>query len=84
MTVKEAIKFLVSMGGHAFEIIAYLLQLSTSFDFIFGLKSMTEIERKSNYSKLVLKSEKRSTDIIPIKNINLPVDKTTSFDSEMI
>ena len=34
MTVKKAIKFLISFGGHTFEIIAYLLPFSTSFDFI--------------------------------------------------
>ena len=32
MTVKEAIKFLISFGGHTFEIMAYLLPISTSFD----------------------------------------------------
>ena len=35
MPVKEAIKFLISFGGHTFEIIAYLLPFSTAFDFIF-------------------------------------------------
>ena len=38
MPVKEAIQFLISFGGHTFEIIAYLLPFSTAFDFIFGLK----------------------------------------------
>ena len=55
MTVKEAIKNLNSFGGHTFEIIAYLLPFPTAFDFIFGLKTMTEIEGKSYYSKLEFK-----------------------------
>ena len=42
MTVKEAIKFLVSFGGHTSEIIAYLLPFSTAFDFIFGLQTMRD------------------------------------------
>ena len=67
MTVKEAIKFLIPFGGHTFEIIAYLLPFSTSFDFIFGLKTMTEIEGMGNYSKLEFKFKKRSIDITPIK-----------------
>ena len=58
MTVKEAIKFLISFGGHTFEIIAHLLPFSTAFDFIFGLKTITEIEGKSNYSKLEFKFKK--------------------------
>ena len=52
MAVEEAIKLHISFGGHAFEIIAYLLPFSNSFDLIFGLKSMKEIEGKSNYAKL--------------------------------
>ena len=38
MPVKEAIQFLISFGGHIFEIIAYLLPFSAAFDFISGLK----------------------------------------------
>ena len=52
MTVKEALIYFISFGGHTFEIIAYVLPFSTSFDFIFGMKTMTEIEGKSNYSTL--------------------------------
>ena len=84
MTVKEAIKFLISFGGHTFEIIAYLLPFSTAFDFIFGLKTMTEIEGKSNYSKLEFKFKKRLTGITPSKDIHLPIGKTTAIDCEMV
>ena len=84
MTDKEAIKFFISFGDHTFEIIAYLLPFSTSFDFIFGLKCMTEIEGKSNYTKLEFKFKKRSIDITPSKDIHLPVGKTTGFDFEIV
>ena len=84
MAVKEAIKFFISFGGHAFEIIAYLLPFSTSFDFIFELKTMTEIEGKSNYSKLEFKFRKRAINITPSKDIHLPLGKTTVIDCEMI
>ena len=84
MTVKEAIKFLIAFGGHTFEIIGYLLPFSTSFDFIFGLKTMTEIEGKSNYSKYEFKCKKRSIGITQTKDIHLPVDKTEAFDCEMV
>ena len=52
MTFKEAINFFISNGGYTFEIIAYLLPFSTSFDFIFELKTMSEIEQKSKYLNL--------------------------------
>ena len=84
ITVKEAIKYLISFGDHAFKITAYQLPLSTSFDFIFGLNIMTENEGKNNYSKLEVKFKTRSIYITPIKDIHLPVSKTTAFDCEMI
>ena len=84
MTVKEAIKFLITFGGHTLEIIAYLLPFTTSFYFIFGLKTMTEIEGKSNYSKLEFKFKKGSISITPSKDIHLPVGKTSAFDCEMV
>ena len=84
MTVKEAIKFLISFGGHAFEIIAYLLPFSAVFYFISGLKTMTEIEGKSNYSKLEFKFRNRSISITPSKDIHLPTGKTTAFDCEIV
>ena len=70
--------------SHTFEIIAYLLPFSKAFDFIFGLKTMTEIEGKSNYSKLEFKFKKRSIGIIPTKDIHLRVGKTTAIDCEMV
>ena len=39
LTVKKAIKFLISFGGHTFEIIAYLVPFSTAFDFIFWIEN---------------------------------------------
>ena len=84
LTVKEAINFLISFGGHSFEIIAYLLPFSTAFDFISGLKTMTLIEGKSNYSKLEFKFKKRSIGITPSKDIHLPVGKRTTIDCEMV
>ena len=83
MTVKEAI-FFISFGSHTFDITAYLLPFSTAFDFIFGLKTMTEIEGKSNFSKLEFKFKKRSIGITPSKDIHLPVGKTTAIDCKMV
>ena len=73
----------MSFGDHTFEIIAYLLSFSTSFDIIVGLKTMTEIEGRSNYSKVGFIFKKRSIDITTIKGIHLPVGKTTAFHCEM-
>ena len=61
-----------------------MLPFSTAFDFIFGLKTMTEIEGKNNYSKLEFKFKKRSIGITPSKDIHLPVGKTTAIDYQML
>ena len=45
---------------------------------------MTEIEGKSNYSKLEFKFKKRSIGITPIKDIHLPVGKTTAIGCQMV
>ena len=45
---------------------------------------MTEIEGKSNYSKLEFKFKKRSIDVIPTKDIHLLVGKTTAIDCEIV
>ena len=45
---------------------------------------MTEIEGKSNYSKLEFKIKKRSIGIIPTKDIHLPVGKTKAIDFDMV
>ena len=58
ITAKEAIK-IISFGDHTFEIIAYLLPFSASFSPTFGLKTLTEIEGKSNCSKLELKTQEK-------------------------
>ena len=84
MTVNEATQFLISFGGHPWEIIAYLLPFSTTFDYILGLKTMTEFEGKNNYSNLKFKFKKRSIGITPSKGIHLPVGKTTTINCEMV
>ena len=45
---------------------------------------MTEIEGKSNYSKLESKFKKRSIGITPSKDIYLPIGKTIVIDCEML
>ena len=49
MTVTQAIKIVINLRGHVFEIIAYLLDLGQSLDLIFGVKSATEVEGKVDF-----------------------------------
>ena len=49
MMVKRLSNYCFPFGGHTLEIIAYLFPFSISYEFIFGLKTVTEIGEKSNY-----------------------------------
>ena len=49
MTATQAIKIVVNLRSHVFEIIAYLLDLGQSLDLIFGVKSATEVEGKVDF-----------------------------------
>ena len=49
MTATQAIKIVVNLRGHVFEIIADLLDLGQSLDLIFGVKSATEVEGKVDF-----------------------------------
>ena len=40
----EAIQFMVKFHGHVFEFIAYLADMSESFDLVIGQNSMYELE----------------------------------------
>ena len=50
--VTEAIQFMIKFHGHVFEFIAYLADMSDTFDFVLGQKSMYELEATVDYNNL--------------------------------
>ena len=52
--VTEAIQFMIKFHGHVFEFIAYLADMSVTFDFVVGQKCMYELEATVDYNNLVL------------------------------
>ena len=48
----EAIQFMVKFHGHVFEFIAYLADMSESFDLVIGQKSMYELEASVDFNNL--------------------------------
>ena len=84
MVVKEAIQFFDFFWRSYISDYSLFVTILNNFDFILGLKTMTEIEEKSNYSMLEFKFKKRSIGITPSKDIHLPVGKTNAIDCEMV
>ena len=58
--VTEAIQFMIRFHGHVFEFIAYLADMSETFDFVIGQKSMYELEATVDYNNLAFTFLKRS------------------------
>ena len=52
MKVTEAIQFMVKFHGHVFEFIAYLADMSESFDLVIGQKSMYDLEASVDFNNL--------------------------------
>ena len=50
--VTETIQFMVKFHGHVFEFIAYLADMSESFDLVIGQKSMYELEASVDFKNL--------------------------------
>ena len=48
----EAIQFMIKFHGHVFEFIAYLADMSDTFDFVIEQKSMYELEATVDYNNL--------------------------------
>ena len=60
MYVTECVKFLISLGGHVFEIIAYIADMADDMDLILGSKAFIELEADLEISKQRVTFVKRS------------------------
>ena len=58
--VTDAIQFMIKFYGHVFEFIAYLANMSDTFDFVIGKKSMYELEATVDCNNLAFTFLKRS------------------------
>ena len=67
--VTEAIQFMVKSHGHVFEFIAYLADMSESFDLVTGQKSMYELEASVDFNNLASSFLKRSLPVYAVDNI---------------
>ena len=76
LKVTEAIQFMVKFHGHVFEFIAYLADMSESFDLVIGQKSVCELEASVDFNNLALSFPKRSLPVYAFDNFNIRPGKT--------
>ena len=79
--VTEAIQFMVKF--HVFEFIAYLANMSESFDLVTGQKSMYELEASVNFNNLAFSFLKRFLPVYAIDNFNIRPGKTKEIVMEL-
>ena len=79
----EAIQFMVKFHGHVFEFIAYLADMSESFDLVIGQKSMYELEASVDFNNLAFSFLKRSLPVYVVDNFNIRPGKTKDIVMEL-
>ena len=81
--VTEAIQFMVKFHGHVFEFIAYLANMSESFDLVIHQKSMYELETSVDFNNLAFSVLKRSLPVYAVDNFNIRPCKTKDIVMEL-
>ena len=81
--VTEAIQFMIKFHGHVFEFIAYLADMSNTFDFVIGQKSMYELEATVDYNNLAFTFLKRSLPIYAKENYIIKPGKSKDIVLEL-
>ena len=83
MTATEAIKIIVDLQGHVFEIIAYMLDLRESLDVIFGVKSATEVEGNIDFVNQEFSFKQRSIPVKNTKTIRVPPKQSLNYAAKL-
>ena len=81
--VTEAIQFMIRFHGHVFEFIACLADMSETFDFVIGQKSMYELEATVDYNNLAFTFLKRSLPVYAVDNFTVKPGKTKDVALEL-
>ena len=74
---------MVRFHGHVFEFIAFLADMSETFDFVIGQKSMYELEATVDYNNLAFSFLKRSLPVYAVDNFTVKPGKTKDIALEL-
>ena len=80
--VTEAIQLIIRFHGHVFEFIAYLADMSETFDFVIEQKSMYELEATVDYN-LAFTFLKRSLPVYAVDDFTVKSGKTKDIALEL-
>ena len=81
--VTEAIQFMIRFYGHVFEFIAYLADMSETFDFVIGQKSMYELETTADYNNLASTFLNRALPVHAVDKFTVKPGKTKDIAFEV-
>ena len=79
----EAIQFMIRFHGHVFEFIAYLADMSETFDFVIGQKSMYGLEATVYYNNLTFTFLKISLPVYAVDNFTVKPGNTKDIALEL-
>ena len=79
----EANQFMIRFHGYVFEFIAYLADMSETFDFFIGQKSMYELEATVDYNNSVFTFLKISLPVYAVDNFTVKPAKTKDIALEL-
>ena len=74
---------MIRFHGHVFEFIAYLADMSETFDFVIGQKSMYELEATVYHNNLAFTFLKRSLPVYAVDNFTVKPGKTKDIAPEI-
>ena len=81
--VTEEIQFMIKFHGHVFEFIAYLADMSDTFDFVIGQKSMYGLEATVDYNNLAFTFLKGSLPVYAVENFTVKPGKSKDIVLEL-
>ena len=81
--VSEALKFPITIDGHLFEFVAFLMPFTTQYDFIVGNKNMIELEGNLDMGRCEFTFAKRSIPLRSLTNVSVPPGKGAWIEAEL-
>ena len=82
--VDTCIDVIIRLGGHMFEITAYLMDMCDEFDFIIGQKAMYELEGGPDFGELAFHFKMRSVPVYPCEDIHIKPGESKTFLARML
>ena len=79
----ETVQFMIKFHGHVFEFIAYIADMSDTFCFVIGQKSMHKLEATVDYNNLAFTFLKRSLPVYAMEGFTIKPGKTKDIVLEI-